>query len=366
MKNLSQPINITITAGTILKAILIVLLIQFLFYIKTIVLILLTSIVIASAIDPVARWLNGYKIPRTLGVLIIYIFLILIFAGISIAFIPGLVSDINVILSNIPNYLDKISLSSNSESQIIDDGSLKYWQSWQQIVDNLNVYAGGDVVQGIQERLSGLAGGFISLISTFFGGILSFVLIVVLSFYLSVQEDGIASFLKIVTPLKHEKYVIDLWKRSQRKIALWMQGQLILGVLIGVLTYLGLSILGVPNALFLALLAAIFELIPLFGPILAAIPAVGIGLLDGGITKGLLVTGLYVIIQQFESQLIHPLVVKKIVGIPAIIAILSLIIGGQIAGFLGIILSVPVAAAIMEYFNDLEKRKAVELKETEG
>jgi len=101
-----------------------------------------------------------------------------------------------------------------------------------------------------------------------------------------------------------------------------------------------------------------FELIPIFGPILAAVPAILFSLLDGGLTLGLLTLGLYAIIQQFESQLIHPLVVKKIVGIPALLAIISLIIGAQIAGFLGLIIAVPVAAAVMEFLHDVEKKKA--------
>ena len=82
-------------------------------------------------------------------------------------------------------------------------------------------------------------------ISAVFGGVLSFVLIVVLSFYLAVQEDGVSNFLKVITPLKNEKYIISLWKRSQKKIGYWMQGQILLGVIVGVLIYLGLTILGV-------------------------------------------------------------------------------------------------------------------------
>jgi predicted PurR-regulated permease PerM len=191
----------------------------------------------------------------------------------------------------------------------------------------------------------------------------SFILIIVISFYLAVQDDGVANFLRIITPVKHERYIIDLWKRSQRKIGLWMQGQLVLGLIIGVLTYLGLSILGVQNALLLAVIAAMFELIPVFGPILAAVPAVAFGLIEGGVALGLLVVGLYAIIQQFESQLIHPLVVKKIIGIPALIAILALIVGAQLAGFLGILLSVPLAAVMMEYLGDVEKRKVQQLKD---
>jgi predicted PurR-regulated permease PerM len=198
--------------------------------------------------------------------------------------------------------------------------------------------------------------------STVFGGALSFVLIVVISFYLSVQEDGVRDFLKIITPVKSQKYVTDLWRRSQLKIGYWMQGQLLLAVLIGVLVYLGLVVLGVKHALLLAVMAAAFELIPVFGPILAAIPAIVVSSVDGGVTAGLLVTGLYLIIQQFENHLIYPVVVKKIVGISPIVVILALFIGAKLAGFLGALLSVPLSAALMEFVNDVQKDKMKEIE----
>ena len=87
-------------------------------------------------------------------------------------------------------------------------------------------------------------------------------------------------------------------------------------------------------------------------------PAVLVAFIDGGVTQALLVSGVFLIIQQFESQLIYPLVVKKVVGVPPIISIIALVIGGKLAGFLGILLSVPLAAIVMEFLNDLEKRKA--------
>jgi len=128
-----------------------------------------------------------------------------------------------------------------------------------------------------------------------------------------------------------------------------------------VLLYLGLTILGVPNALLLAVLAAIFELIPVFGQILAAVPAVAIAFADGGVTGALLVTGLYVVVQQFEAHLIYPVVVKKVVGVPPLLVILSLIVGAKLAGFLGILLSVPMAGAIQEFVADIDRRKTREL-----
>jgi predicted PurR-regulated permease PerM len=174
---------------------------------------------------------------------------------------------------------------------------------------------------------------------------------------LAVQEGGVEKFLKIITPVKRETYVVDLWKRSQRKIGYWMQGQLLLGLLVGVLVYLGLMILGVQNALVLAVLAGVLEIIPVFGPIVSAIPAILFGMADGGVTTGVLVLGLFIIIQQFENHLIYPLVVKKMVGVSPILVILALIIGAKLAGFLGIILSVPITSVLMEFLDDVQKEK---------
>ena len=134
-----------------------------------------------------------------------------------------------------------------------------------------------------------------------------------------------------------------------------MQGQLLLGVIIGVLVYLGLMVLGIQHALLLAVIEACFELIPVFGPIMSSIPGVIVGLSTGGLPEGLLVLGLYIIIYQFESNLLYPLVVKKIVGVSPILVILALVIGAKLAGFLGAVLAVPIAAALMELVGDVEK-----------
>jgi len=187
--------------------------------------------------------------------------------------------------------------------------------------------------------------------------LMSFILIIVLSFYFAVQKDGIDTFLRIVTPIQKEEYIINLWKRSQRKMGRWLQGQFILGLIVGVLVYLGLTIIGVKSAFLLAILAGFLEIIPLFGPIIAAIPAIAIALIDGGLSSSIMVIGLYLIVQQFENHLIYPLVVKKVVGVPPLLVIVSLVVGAQLAGFLGILLSVPIIAAIMEYTNDVEARK---------
>ncbi len=136
-----------------------------------------------------------------------------------------------------------------------------------------------------------------------------------------------------------------------------MKGQLLLGVLIFVLVYLGLTIFSVPYAFLLALLAGALEIIPVFGPIISAIPGVAFAFSSGGVSLAIVVAGFYLLVQQFENHLIYPLVVRKIVGIPPILVILSLIIGYELIGFLGILISVPAMAVVMEIVDDIEKKK---------
>lgn len=365
MNDAPKSFNIEITSGTIAKTIFLVVLTYFLFQLKGLILVILTSVVIASAVEPAARWLIRRSIPRVFSVLIIYALLVAMFAGLFYYFVPSLLRDTSAFLSSVPDYINSVSLwNPLGEEDAARAGEVAV--SFSQDLNASRAAVETDngkisipsLVSGIDEALSSVSSGFIHSASSVFGGALSLILIVVLSFYLSVQEDGIEKFLRIVAPRKHETYVIGLWKRTQAKIGLWMQGQVVLALLVGVLVYLGLMVLGVKNALLFAVLAGLLEMIPLFGPIIAAIPAVAAGYADGGTSAGLIIAGLYLIIQQFENHLIYPLVVKKIVGVPPILVILSLLIGFELAGFLGMILSVPLSSMLVEFLDDVQKSRA--------
>jgi len=332
---------ITISTGTVAKAILLLLFVWLLFVIKDIILVVLVSVVIASAIEPAVRWLAKFRIPRTLAVLIVYVaaFAFLI-ALVPFLFIPA-INNLIEASATLPQKIGSLSFLSAPDGLFSSFSRLDYFSS---------------LPSNLEGAFAGLSRGFLGIASLIFGGFFSFILIVVISFYLAVQEDGIANFLRIVTPARSESYIIGLWHRAQKKIGLWMQGQLLLGLLVGVIVYLGLTVLKIEYALALAIMAAVFELIPVFGPILSAVPAILIGF-GHSVTTGLLVLGLYLIIQQFENHLLYPLVVKKIVGVPSIVVILALIIGAKLVGFLGIILAVPASAVLIELLSDFEQRK---------
>jgi predicted PurR-regulated permease PerM len=342
--------NVSISTGTIIRFFLIFIFFYFLYYIKDVVLVILTAIVVASAIEPGTRWFKKRRISRVPAVILMYAGVAAFLVSTFYFLLIPLAGETASFLQSLPEYSAAVQKASAAPdpTSILSGFSESF--SLPGMVNNLN------------KAVENFSTGFVGTIDVIFGGIVSFLLIVALSFYLAVQEDGVGKFLKIIAPVTYEGYIIDLWRRSKEKIGLWMQGQLLLGVIIAVLAYLGLTIIGVRNALLLSFVAGAFELIPLFGSFLAAAPAIAIAFIDGGVTAALLVTGLFVIINQFESQLIYPLVVKKVIGVPPIISILAIVIGAKLAGFLGVLISVPLAAVLMELLNDFEKRKQKDVR----
>ena len=346
-------VTIQISTNAVMKVILYGLLLWLLFFLRDLVLVLLTAIVIASAIEPATKWFMKYRIPRIPSVLMVYVTVAIFLFVIFYFFIPPILDDTAGFYAQLPQYIENLNASNP-----IPDTQLISPEAVTNGIESAGGFSISELISNLQNSIANVSEGFIRTISAVFGGILSFIFIVVFSFYFAVQENGINDFLRIVTPVKHQKYIIDLWRRSQIKIGLWMQGQLVLALIIGVLTYLGLTIFGVQYAFLLAVLAAMFELIPIFGPILAAIPAVIVALFES-VGLGFMVVGLYVIIQQFENHLIYPLVVKKVIGVPPMLVIIAIIIGAKLAGFLGILLSVPVAAALQEFVKDIQKEKNI-------
>lgn len=350
MQNPEHKMEFFIGTGTIIRVFLVAVGFWALWTLRDLVLVIITAIILASAIEPAIRFLGRYYVPRIPAVLAVYVAIAGLVVGLFYAFVPPLATELVQFSEQIPGIAKELDVK-----EIIGEGGVL--KSTEALVTELNSGSSIQEIYAILNSFSVGAQGVLGTVGAVFGGIFSFILIVILSFYFAVQERGIENFLKIVVPSNKEEYFIDLWNRSRAKIGKWMQGQLLLAVLIFVLVYLGLTIFGIPYALVLALLAGVMELIPVFGPIISAIPGVGVAFATGGLTLALVIAGFYLLVQQFESNLIYPLVVRKVVGVPPILVIVALIVGFELAGFLGILISVPIAAALMEFVDDLEKKR---------
>jgi predicted PurR-regulated permease PerM len=349
---MDKQVEFTVSFWTIAKILLAFISIWAIFFLRDILLILLTAVVIASAVEAVAVFLVRRGWPYILAVVLVYIVVVLLLAVFFYFIIPPLFADLTDLISTLPDYIGE---------RFFEEGSrLGGFQS-----AVLGLAEGVSLTQIFTSLSSALAtgsGGFFQAATMISGGVWNLFLIFILSFYLSAQKDGVEKFLRLVAPTEKEVYIIRLWKRSQLLIGRWIQGQFLLGVMVGLGVYLGLILLGVRHALLLAVLAALFELIPVFGALFAAIPGIAIGLLDGGLGKGLIVAALYTVVQQLESNVVYPLVVKKIIGVPPLVVVLSLLVGYQLGGILGIVLAVPMAAVILEAIYDYQKKPIVQEK----
>ncbi|MFZ2500587.1 MAG: AI-2E family transporter [Minisyncoccia bacterium] len=345
---MDKEIRVAITPGTIIITALIVVGAYVFWLLRDLALLVLTSIVIASAIEPEIAFLIRHRIHRFIAAVLVYIFVFGSIFSILYFFFPPIIADAAGFLSAMPHYLEVIN-AKGSFSGITDAssfiGSLRDLQSFTQTLSTF------------QSVFTASSESTIQLFVTLFGGIFSLALVIVLSFYFALQDAGVDDFLRLVMPLSYEEYSVDLWKRAQKKIGLWMQGQILLSVIVAVLVYLGLMIIGIPYALLLAVFTAMTEIIPIFGSLIAGTVAVIVAYSSGGLGLSSIVLGLYVVVNQFEANLIYPLIVKKVVGIPPLLVIIALIAGYTLAGFLGALLSVPIAAVVLEAITDFDKNK---------
>lgn len=344
-----NKVELSISNGSIIRVIVFGLILFAITKITNIILIILTSIVVASFIEFAVKKMRKYVKNRTMSVFLIYLFSILLIIGLLAVFVPVFVQEMSVLVAQLGKYIPETSILNTFQPDTISGA--------QGVVTKISTNASlSDVVKSTQNLVSSLSGGFFNIFGAAFGGVINLLLIMIVSFYLSVTERGIENFLKIITPAKHEDYIISLWQRTEHKIGLWMQGQLLMGIIVGMLTYLGLTIIGVKYSLVLALLVVVAELIP-FGLVLATIPGVLFAYLDGGMSIAFITFLMYLVLGQFETYLIYPMVVRKATGIPPLIVIIAILIGGTLASFWGVILAVPCAVCLLEFLDDVEKKK---------
>lgn len=334
--------TVNISTSTILRIIFIILCLVFLYIIRDVLVLLFFAIIIASAVDLPARYLDKLKLPRALSVLLIYLLAIGLLVGLLILFIPSLAKEIKAFSTEFPNYADSLY----QKIQKLQNGSLRY----QKIINEIQ-----NILSSFGETLRDSVSNILSKTLGVFGGLASFVIILVISFYLAVQKNGIKNLLKGVAPREHEEYILGLWERAERKMGQWLQGQLLLALIVGVLVYIGLSILHIRFAFLLAIIAGVLELVPYIGPTLAAVPAVILAFFQAPVLAVWVVV-LYIVVQQLENHLLVPLVMRKVVGLHPVIVIIALLIGGKLLGILGILLAVPAAAVLAEFFKDIKRK----------
>ncbi|MDP2631856.1 MAG: AI-2E family transporter [Candidatus Uhrbacteria bacterium] len=339
IKTLHQKVStVSITSGTILKFLGLLISIAVLYYLWDIVAILLVSLLFAALIDPFADWLHKRKLPRGLAVLVVYFVAFVLAVGALILIVPSMIDQLGQLLTDYAPYIDQISGNYISVDQLLT-GDL-FSQDFNTIFTTIHA--------------SGLADALPQLVDfTFsaFDGVLTALLIAILVFYMVVEEPAMSRGIEGITPPKYRHYIADMAPQVRNKIGAWLRARLLMMFIIFLITYAALAILQVPYALVLAFIAGLFELIPFVGPIFAAIPAIIIAW-SVSFVQALMVLVFYFIVQQFEGDILTPKIMQKVGGLNPIVSVVALLVGLKVAGIIGAVLAIPFAMVIGVFINE--------------
>ncbi len=296
----------------------------------------LVAIVLSTGFDALASALEEKKVPRVLAVLFIFLVLISIIGILFYAILPVAFDELSGFISTLNHWLGTSIAPALQKINILDLFS-----------QSLSQYA-GDLLSG--------GGSILHFLGIFLGGILSTVTIIVLTFYLTLDKHGMQKFLVSILPPAYEARGVTFYLHVREKISRWLLGQFVLSVVLGLIVFIGLMALGVKYALILGIIAGILELVPFVGPILSGALAVVIALAVSW-KLALSVLIFFIIVQQIESNLLAPVITKFTADINPAVVVISLLIGFKVLGVMGLILAVPLAVAVGEFFDVLSENR---------
>ena len=316
------------------------------YLIRDVLLLLYVSGIFAIGFSPLVRWIErqrvlpvGTRVPRWLAILTLYVVIIGAIVGLFALILPPLVAQAREFWDHLPD------LVACGQAFLIDRGLLQRQMSMHELLQRAPG-TGGDTIG----RVIGAAWGF-------FGGIFGLFTILILTFYLLVEADTIRSSFLRLFPRGRRSQVANASAEVTVRVSAWLNGQLLLAAIIGATAAIGLWLLGVPYFYVLALIAAVGEMIPIVGPIVAAIPAIAVASSVSG-QQALLVALFFFIQQQVENHVLVPKIMERQVGISPVVVIVALLIGGSLLGVMGAILAVPTAAIVQVIYQELERRRA--------
>jgi predicted PurR-regulated permease PerM len=334
---------------------LVILLLLLVYRVRNLLLPFILAMILAYLVQPLVKQISRVtRLPRTLTIVLLYLVIIAALIAIPASTIPPVIGQVNTLITNIPTYIQQVSalLSDIQEPIYITD----------EIIIPLDQLPLDQAILSISGNLLNIVQGFGGQTISIFGSVLGaslntvgwVVLILFLSFYMIKDHEQIFNALVQLAPKNYEGDVRHL---SYEIGALWnafLRGQLVLCIVVGLIVFCVAVLLGLPNALLLALIAGLMEFLPTIGPVLAAIPAAFLGYfqadsswlgqLIGPFWFVLVIILIYVVIYQMENYYLLPRIIGYRLNLHPIVVVLGAIAGASVAGILGIILAAPTLA----------------------
>lgn len=320
-----------------------VILLWALYLVRSQLLVLYVSALFATGLAPLVRMIERRRIrlagkrrlPRAAAILVIYGTVIGLLGALAAAVVPPLVAQAQQLWRDLPARLDLL------QQKLVEWGVIPAGTSFAELLKQAPVAGSADAVTTVLMALWSIVGGVFGVVT-----------ILLLTFYFLVDSEHLFNLLVRLFPPAQRHQVAKVGELVAVKISAWLGGQILLGFIIGITSAIGLAILGVPYFFVLAVIAGVGEMIPMVGPLLAAIPTIAVAFT---VSPGLGVAAALFCwaIQIVENNFLVPKVMSQQVGLSAITVIIALIIGSSLLGLPGALLAVPTAAIFQVLFEEL-------------
>jgi predicted PurR-regulated permease PerM len=325
---------------TIMKFAIATFIFYLLYLMRDILILIIFALIFSVLFNPAIDFLTKRRIPRVLAVVFIYFAAFGLFGILIYSIIPIFIYEIQQFAQFFPQYFEKMSPVLRS----LGIGALQNFESFT-----------GALETGLVKASSSI----LSAVGAIFGGIFSTLTVFSISVFLSMEEKGVEKTLSLLFPKRYEAVVLNIWEKCQRKVAGWFGSRILSCFLVGLMTFLACKILAVKYAISFGLLAAITNMIPIIGPIFAGAIMVLFTLLMSW-TKAIFLLVIFILIQQIEGNLITPILTKKFIGMPPVLVLIALIVGGKLWGIMGAILAIPLFGILFEFIKEFLKKKREE------
>lgn len=311
------PMKVEVSHKTIIFTLILLASIWFILQIRDILFLLFISFILMSALRPIVDWLERYKIPRIVSIFILYTLVFGVFGASIASVVPALAAQSGKLFAEIPTFIQRVFPAFTLD------------------------------VQGITRQIAPVGENLVKVTLGVFSNLLAMFTVMTFTFYFLLERRHLRDFLSGLLGGGLGEHVFAILLRVEKRLGAWVLGELFLMAFIGTLVYIGLFFLRIEFALPLAIMAGILEIVPTIGPTISAVPAILVALAHSPFLA-LSVTALYIIVQQIENNIVVPMVMQKSVGLPPILTILALMIGGRFAGVTGAVLAVPILITIQE------------------
>jgi len=358
---LSQPSNWSFRR--VVWATLVLVSVMFFFWLfyrfYQVVFLLFIAVVVGTVIRPLVNWLNQRGIPRIAGVILVYLLLLLLLAGFLWLLFPLIFEQGSTLAREVPGYYQSLRAGMLKDSNQL---LVRLGQLIPATLPGLNAgiapQTGEEVVASAEQVL-----GYILLTAQV---IFTAIVILVLTLYWAIDGPRIIKSCLLLVPQDQRDSIGELVSAMEGRIGFFIAGQGVLCLVIGIMALISYTLIGLPNALVLALVAGVMEAVPLIGPLLGAVPAALVALSIGP-DRLIWVIIATVVIQQLENSLLVPRIMKKAVGVNPFVTLLALFAFSTLFGLAGALMAIPIAAMIQLVLNHFVFQQAtVEMEVSEG